>query len=55
MIATLLSKIGIPVLIAILGGALKTVDNPVANSASDALDRVGELIKNGGISQEQLA
>ncbi len=55
MIPTLLSKIGLPVLIAILGGALKTVDNPVAKSASDALNKVGELIKNDGISQEQLA
>ena len=55
MIATLLSKIGLPVLIAIVSSALGVVDNPVAKSASGALDKVGEVIRNGGISPEQLA
>ncbi len=55
MITTILSKIGLPVLISIVGGALGVLDNPTAKKASDALGRVGELIQNGGISPEQLA
>ncbi len=55
MLSTLLSKLGLPFLIAIIGGALGSIDNPVAKTASDALDKVGEVIKSGGISPEQLA
>ena len=55
MLSSILSKIGLPVLIAIVSSALGVVDNPVAKSASDALDKVGEVIKNGGITPEQLA
>ena len=55
MLSALLSKIGLPVLVAVLGGALESIDNPVAKSASKALSKVDEVIKNGGISPEQLA
>ncbi len=55
MLSTILSQIGLPFLIAIVGGALAGIDNPVAKSASDALDKVGAVIKSGGISPEQLA
>ncbi len=55
MLSALLSKIGLPVLIAIVGGALGSMDNIAAKTASDALDKVGEVIRNGGISPEQLA
>jgi len=55
MIASILSQMGLPVLVAVLSSALGRLDNPVAKSASDALDKVEEAIKNGGISPEQLA
>ncbi len=55
MLSSLLSKIGLPILVTVLGGTLESIDNPVAKSASKALSKVDELIKNGGISPEQLA
>lgn len=54
MLETLLAKIGIPVLINILSEALGGIDHPATKTASDALNKVDEALKNGGISQDQL-
>lgn len=54
MLETLLAKVGIPVLINVLSDALGGIDHPVTKTASDALNKVDEALKNGGISQEQL-
>lgn len=55
MLSSLLSKIGLPVLVAILGGVLGTINNPAAKTASEALDKVGQALKTGAITPEQLA
>jgi len=55
MLSTLIAKIGIPALVTILAEALGSVNNPVTKSASEALGKVSEAVKNGGLSQEQLA
>lgn len=55
MLSAFLSRVGLPVLITIVGGVLGALDNPVAKTASRALDDVSETIRNGGISPEQLA
>ena len=52
---SVLSSIGLPVLIAIVSGALSTIDNPVAKTASEALDKVNNAMKTGQISPEQLS
>ena len=54
MISSLLAKVGLPVLVAIVGGALGAIDNPVAKTASQALERVDEALKAGQITPEQL-
>ncbi len=55
MLSAFLSQVGLPVLMAIVGGALGVLDHPAAKAASKALEDVSETIKNGGISSEQLA
>ncbi len=55
MVSALVSKIGVPVLIAILSEVLGEVDNPAAKTASKALAKVDEALKSGGITPEQLA
>ncbi len=55
MISGLLSQIGLPVLVAIVGGALSVLDNPLAKTASDALGKVEEAMKSGAITPEQLS
>ena len=54
MIESLSAKIGAPVLVNVLSEALGGVDHPVAKTASDALTKVEQEMKNGGISYEQL-
>lgn len=54
MISSLLANIGLPVLVAIVGGALGAIDNPVAKTASKALEKVDEALKAGQITPEQL-
>jgi len=54
MISSLLANIGLPVLVAIVGGALGAIDNPVAKTASQALEKVDEALKAGQITPEQL-
>ena len=54
MLEILLSKVGIPVLVSVLSEALGSIDHPATKTASDALGRVDEVLKTGGISPEQL-
>lgn len=55
MLSAFLSQVGLPVLMAIVGGALGVLDHPAAKAASKALEDVSDTIKSGGISSEQLA
>ncbi|MDH5722666.1 MAG: holin family protein [Alphaproteobacteria bacterium] len=55
MIGSLLSQAGLPVLVAILAGALGVLEHPAAQKASAALGKVQEVLRDGGISPEQLA
>ncbi|MCB1782365.1 MAG: ribokinase [Alphaproteobacteria bacterium] len=55
MLTNILSQIGLPVLLSILGEALGAIDTPVTKTAAGALEKVKEEIKSGGISAEQLA
>jgi hypothetical protein len=54
MIPALLAKIGLPVLVRTLGGALDKLDNPVAKGASDALKHVDDALNHGQIDPEQI-
>lgn len=51
----LLAKLGLPLLVDLVGGALSKVDHPVAKVASDALSNVKGAIATKEISPEQLA
>lgn len=55
MLGALITKIGVPILVNILSGALGDVDHPATKTASDALRQVEQELRTGGISQEQLA
>ena len=55
MLGSILSQVGLPVLVAILGGALGVLEHPAAQKASDALGKVQDVLRDGGISPEQLA
>ncbi len=55
MLGTIIGKLGLPVLISLIGGALSRVDNPVAQSASQALGNFENAIAGGAISAEQMA
>lgn len=54
MIPALLTKIGLPVLTSIIGEALKSIDNPVTKTASDALEKVDDAIARGKITEEEV-
>lgn len=55
MLETLLAKIGLPVLLTIVMGSLRQIDNPVTQSAAGALAEVEAAITRGQISQDDLA
>lgn len=55
MLPTIISKIGLPVFINILAGALGAIDSPAAKSAAEGLKNVSGAIQNGGITPEQIA
>lgn len=55
MLTTLLSKIGLPILIEFVTQGLRKIDNPVAKTAADALSQVEDALADGLISPEQLA
>jgi hypothetical protein len=55
MLSSLLAKIGLPVLIQIVSGALRRVEHPSAQSASKALDDLESALAGGMISDAQMA
>lgn len=55
MVASLLSRIGLPVLVNVVAEALGSVDTPVTKGAAKALREVDEAIKRGHITPEQMA
>ncbi len=54
MLPTIISKLGLPVFISVLSGILKTIDSSAAKSAAESLDTVGDAMRTGGISLEQI-
>ncbi len=55
MLPTIISKLGLPVLISLLGGALGRINNPVAQSASKSLENFEGALAGGVITAEQMA
>jgi len=55
MLSTILSKIGLPILIEFVAQALGRVDHPIAKNAKDALQQVEGALAGGLISTEQMA
>lgn len=55
MLSTVLSKIGLPVLIKFVTGALGGINHPLAKTASTALEQVESALKDGLISSDQIA
>lgn len=55
MVSAILSQMGLPVLVAILSGALSILDHPAAKTAAQALEKVEEAMSAGQITAEQLA
>ena len=54
MLPTIIAKLGLPVLISLLGGALGRIDNPIAQSASKSLENFEGALAGGVISAEQM-
>ena len=54
MLESILARIGLPLLVTFVSEALKQINSPVTKGAAEALDRVDEVLKSGGISQEQM-
>lgn len=55
MLSTILSKIGLPLLIEFVARGLGRIQYPAARIASDALTQVEAVLKSGGISADELA
>lgn len=55
MLPALIAKLGLPLFISLLGGALSKIDNPVAQSAAKALGNFEGALAGGVISPEQMA
>ncbi|MCF8495846.1 MAG: holin family protein [Alphaproteobacteria bacterium] len=55
MLETLIAKIGLPVLVHLVGEALGAVDTPVTKGAAAALRQVQDAINTGGITAEQMS
>jgi|MDSW01.2.fsa_nt_gb hypothetical protein len=55
MIPALLTKLGLPVLVSVLGDTLTQIDHPLAKGASKALGELGDAFSRGEISSEALA
>ncbi len=54
MLSTVLSKIGLPLLIEFVAQGLGRIKHPAAKVASEALSQVEDVLKNGGISAEEM-
>jgi hypothetical protein len=55
MLPALLAGVGLPILTRLVSGGLKAIDNPVADAAADALDRVDSAVGKGEIPPERIA
>lgn len=54
MLESILARIGLPLLISFVAGALKEIDTPVTKGAAKALEDVDTALKAGTISPEQM-
>lgn len=54
MLESVLSKIGLPILISVVAQALNRIDTPVTKGAAEALTHVQDALKNGQISEEKM-
>jgi hypothetical protein len=52
MLETLLAKLGLPLLMNVIGGALGQIDNPIAQKAAGALKEAQDALATGAISPE---
>ncbi len=55
MIPMLLAQIGLPLLVKAVGGALETIDDPIARSAAAAVKAVDEAVGRQAITPAQVA
>lgn len=55
MLATIIGRLGLPLLVSLIGGALGRVNNPVAQTASEALNSFETALAQGAVSAEQMA
>lgn len=55
MLTTVLSKIGLPILIEFVAQAMSRIDHPVAKNATRALEQVEGALAGGLISPDQMA
>jgi hypothetical protein len=55
MLPSIISKLGLPLLINLLGNALGRVNNPVAQAAAQSLSNFEEALAGGLVSPEQMA
>jgi hypothetical protein len=55
MLPAIIARLGIPVLVSVIGEALGRIDSPTAQSASKALDNFQGALAGGAISAEQMA
>lgn len=55
MLGAIIARLGIPVLVSIIGDALGGIDNPAAQSASKALGNFQGALSTGAITAEQMA
>ena len=55
MLGTIIARLGLPVLVSVIGDALGRIDNPAAQSASKALNNFEGALSTGAITAEQMA
>lgn len=55
MLTTIISRLGLPLLVSVIAGALGKVDNDIAQNASRALGNLEGAMAGGAITSEQLA
>jgi hypothetical protein len=54
MTLSILAQFGLPVLVEMAGGLLRSIAHPSAQNAADALYGLEEAIKNGALSEDEL-
>jgi len=54
MFSTILSQVGLPLLIEFVTQGLKSLSHPAAKAASEALEKVEEAIASGGINSDEV-